>query len=184
MSKLNPDQVTFVLKVLGKDWLYIGERGFPGETFEQSFMRETNNSLGKVAIRLALDAQIEDVNGSLISKNQFSPSSIQDIVQNIGMRVPPQELGSTQSTLDFILKNGSQYLNFSSKNNKQRDRWIPIENVYSYESSFNVINPTLAGYDIYLDPFLRTHLPSDINKDDETNFHDFAILAAHWLNEK
>lgn len=33
-------------------------------------------------------------------------------------------------------------------------------------------------------PFLRTHLPSDINKDDETNFHDFAILAAHWLNEK
>ncbi len=33
-------------------------------------------------------------------------------------------------------------------------------------------------------PFLRTHLPSDINKDDGTNFYDFAILAAHWLNEK
>ncbi len=30
-------------------------------------------------------------------------------------------------------------------------------------------------------PFLRTHLPSDINKDDTTNFHDFAILAEHWL---
>lgn len=33
-------------------------------------------------------------------------------------------------------------------------------------------------------PFLRTHLPSDINKDDETNFLDLAFLAAHWLDEK
>ncbi len=33
-------------------------------------------------------------------------------------------------------------------------------------------------------PFLRTHLPSDINKDDETNFLDLAIQAAHWLDEK
>jgi hypothetical protein len=32
--------------------------------------------------------------------------------------------------------------------------------------------------------FLRTHLPSDINKDDETNFLDLAILAKHWLEEK
>lgn len=30
-------------------------------------------------------------------------------------------------------------------------------------------------------PFLRTHLPGDINKDDETNFYDLAILAGHWL---
>lgn len=33
-------------------------------------------------------------------------------------------------------------------------------------------------------PFLRTYLPSDINKDDETNFFDLAILTAHWLDEK
>ncbi len=33
-------------------------------------------------------------------------------------------------------------------------------------------------------PFLRTHLPSDINKDDETNFLDLAIQAAQWLGEK
>jgi len=33
-------------------------------------------------------------------------------------------------------------------------------------------------------PFLRTHLPSDINKDDKTNFYDIAILAGHWLDEK
>lgn len=33
-------------------------------------------------------------------------------------------------------------------------------------------------------PFLRAHLPSDINKDDETNFFDFAILAEHWLDQK
>ncbi len=33
-------------------------------------------------------------------------------------------------------------------------------------------------------PFLRTHLPSDINKDDGTNFYDLAILAGHWLDEK
>lgn len=33
-------------------------------------------------------------------------------------------------------------------------------------------------------PFLRTHLPSDINKDDETNFLDLAIQASHWLGEK
>lgn len=32
-------------------------------------------------------------------------------------------------------------------------------------------------------PFLRTHLPSDINKDDETNFLDLAILAQNWLKE-
>jgi hypothetical protein len=32
-------------------------------------------------------------------------------------------------------------------------------------------------------PFLRTHLPSDINKDDETNFYDLAILVEHWLEE-
>jgi hypothetical protein len=32
-------------------------------------------------------------------------------------------------------------------------------------------------------PFLRTHLPSDINKDGETDFYDFAILAEHWLGE-
>lgn len=32
-------------------------------------------------------------------------------------------------------------------------------------------------------PFLRTHLPSDINKDDETNFYDLAILAKHWLSQ-
>lgn len=32
-------------------------------------------------------------------------------------------------------------------------------------------------------PFLRTHLPSDINKDGETNFYDFAILAEHWLSQ-
>jgi hypothetical protein len=32
-------------------------------------------------------------------------------------------------------------------------------------------------------PFLRIHLPSDINKDDETNFLDLAILAEHWLDE-
>lgn len=33
-------------------------------------------------------------------------------------------------------------------------------------------------------PFLRKHLPSDINKDGETNFYDFAILAENWLKEK
>ncbi len=33
-------------------------------------------------------------------------------------------------------------------------------------------------------PFLRTHLPSDINKDDETNFYDFVILAENWLKEE
>lgn len=33
-------------------------------------------------------------------------------------------------------------------------------------------------------PFLRTHLPSDINKDDETNFFDLAILTENWLAEK
>jgi hypothetical protein len=33
-------------------------------------------------------------------------------------------------------------------------------------------------------PFLRTHLPSDINKDDKTNFLDLAIQAAQWLDEK
>jgi hypothetical protein len=33
-------------------------------------------------------------------------------------------------------------------------------------------------------PFLRTHLPSDINKDDETNFIDLAILTENWLGEK
>ena len=32
-------------------------------------------------------------------------------------------------------------------------------------------------------PFLRTHLPSDINKDDETNFFDLAILAENWLTD-
>lgn len=32
-------------------------------------------------------------------------------------------------------------------------------------------------------PFLRTYLPSDINKDDETNFYDLAILASHWLEQ-
>lgn len=30
-------------------------------------------------------------------------------------------------------------------------------------------------------PFLRTHLPSDINKDDQTNFLDLALLAQNWL---
>lgn len=33
-------------------------------------------------------------------------------------------------------------------------------------------------------PFLRKHLPSDINKDGKTNFYDFAILAEHWLSEQ
>ena len=33
-------------------------------------------------------------------------------------------------------------------------------------------------------PFLRTHLPSDINKDGETNLYDFAILAQNWLAEE
>jgi hypothetical protein len=32
-------------------------------------------------------------------------------------------------------------------------------------------------------PFLRKHLPSDINKDKETNLYDFAILAENWLKE-
>jgi len=32
-------------------------------------------------------------------------------------------------------------------------------------------------------PFLRTHLPSDINKDNETNFFDLAILAENWLKD-
>lgn len=32
-------------------------------------------------------------------------------------------------------------------------------------------------------PFLRMHLPSDINKDDKTDFYDLAILAEHWLEE-
>jgi hypothetical protein len=32
-------------------------------------------------------------------------------------------------------------------------------------------------------PFLRIHLPSDIDKNDETNFYDFAILVEHWLEE-
>jgi hypothetical protein len=31
-------------------------------------------------------------------------------------------------------------------------------------------------------PFLRTHLPSDINKDGETNLYDFAIIALNWLS--
>ncbi len=30
-------------------------------------------------------------------------------------------------------------------------------------------------------PFLRTYLPSDIDKNKETNFYDLAILASHWL---
>jgi hypothetical protein len=33
-------------------------------------------------------------------------------------------------------------------------------------------------------PFLRTYLPSDINKDNQTNFLDLAILAEHWLDDK
>lgn len=33
-------------------------------------------------------------------------------------------------------------------------------------------------------PFLRTHLPSDINKDGETNLYDFAIIALNWLSEE
>jgi len=33
-------------------------------------------------------------------------------------------------------------------------------------------------------PFLRTHLPSDINKDDETNLYDLAIVAGNWLAEE
>jgi hypothetical protein len=33
-------------------------------------------------------------------------------------------------------------------------------------------------------PFLRTYLPSDINKDNQTNFLDLAILAEHWLEDK
>jgi hypothetical protein len=32
-------------------------------------------------------------------------------------------------------------------------------------------------------PFLRAHLPSDINKDGETNLYDLAILALNWLEE-
>lgn len=32
-------------------------------------------------------------------------------------------------------------------------------------------------------PFLRTHLPSDINKDGDTNLYDLAILALNWLEE-
>lgn len=33
-------------------------------------------------------------------------------------------------------------------------------------------------------PFLRTHPPSDINKDDQTNLLDLAILAQNWLKEE
>lgn len=33
-------------------------------------------------------------------------------------------------------------------------------------------------------PFLRKHLPSDIDKDGETNFYDFAILAENWLSQQ
>jgi len=33
-------------------------------------------------------------------------------------------------------------------------------------------------------PFLRKHLPSDINKDDQTNFLDLVILAGNWLKEE
>jgi len=32
-------------------------------------------------------------------------------------------------------------------------------------------------------PFLRKHLPSDINKDGKTDFYDLAVLAEHWLEE-
>jgi hypothetical protein len=32
-------------------------------------------------------------------------------------------------------------------------------------------------------PFLRIHLPSDINKDGETNLYDLAILALNWLGQ-
>ncbi len=33
-------------------------------------------------------------------------------------------------------------------------------------------------------PFLRTYLPSDLNKDGQTNFYDLAILASHWLEKE
>ncbi len=32
-------------------------------------------------------------------------------------------------------------------------------------------------------PFMRKHLPSDINKDSRTDFYDLAILAEHWLGQ-
>jgi len=154
---LSSNQVLFVLKVLGRDWLYLGGPGFPGEDFSASFLREINNSLGTAAVKLALDAQVDYVQDQPVSKNNLPGLQIQAVVQPVGMRIPPNELVSSERALSYVQTYGSNYRSFSSGRNYPPQKWIEIE-APSAELSFNVLHPTLSGNDKFLDPFLRTHL--------------------------
>lgn len=152
MSTLTPHQVLFVLRSVGKEWIYSDGRGRPGESFPESFLHEIETPVGALAVKLAFQSQLEyepiPPRGKIILKTPLSVDQIRSELQMVGARLPDIYRGSPEKALEYLEVFGHLYLPFDSPETPLiKEPWLP-----------GLQPPLLTGADIWVNPNLSTHL--------------------------
>lgn len=160
---LSRDQLIFVLRVVGKEWLYIGE--------EEDLHEFISTDVGRLASELAIRYQLEydqvTPSGKIMLKVPASVDEIRSRLQTIGLRVPNIYRSSPEETLRYFEEFGSLYLPFSSPSTRSvKTVWLPGD------PRLFVNRPLMNGADVWINPYLVTHL-----RDLYTDFDLFRLFA-------
>lgn len=155
MSTLTPDQVVYVLRVIGKFWMHSTGEGLPGETFVQSFTDEAfTSTLGLLASKLAINYGLRYINESIVLDNAPSVEEIRKEFQQVGARVPNMYRGSSVDAMTYLQNYGKLYLPFSSATTElNKQEWIQAA-----PDQLFVDTPMMTGADAYVNIYLEVHL--------------------------
>ncbi len=156
MATLTPNQVLFVLRTIGKEWLYSTGESRPGATFVESFLETIRNPVGELASRLAIEYELDyakEPPHNIILRNRPHPDAVRGELQTIGLRVPDRYRSSPEEMMRYFEEFGQMYINFNSAETPiVKESWLPgIPRLF-------VNLPMVAGADIWLNFYLGTHL--------------------------
>lgn len=154
---LSQDQVVFVLRVVGKEWLYTGGETRPGETPIDSIRHDIDNPVGILASRLAFQYQLSYLRvpprGKIVLGAPPSVDELRSELQTIGLRVPNAYRTSPEEVLRYFEEFGSLYLPFNSPTTSPvKTEWLPGA------PPLFVNRPLMTGADVWVNPYLATHL--------------------------
>lgn len=155
-------QLEFILRAVGKYWIYSQNQGYPGKSYIDSVISDINNPVGNLGRILVKKYDLEYENNSIVLRKPATVDEIKKDVEVIGMMIPDSYSKTPERALKYFEEYGQYYKKFNKKYN--------YVNGMEWETSGDsfIRFPSMTGYDFYLNLYLRVHL-RDL-------FTDFDIL--------
>lgn len=138
--------------------MYQDGQGRPGESFLQSFLQEIQKPVGALAAKLALEYRLEyepvPPRGQIVLGAPPTVDQVRSELQSIGARVPDAYRTDPAEALRYLEEFGRFYLPFhSAETSLVKDEWLP-----GIASRAFINSPLMTGADVWVNPYLSTHL--------------------------